>query len=123
MWISKAVAQVMANHHAEVTTLRNQLIHALTSVEEVRKANARLQGDLDWAKHRLNQVERERGQLIAAACGVKVAVPEFVPTFNPDQALNPQNDPFTDLGPEAEAGQAQQTEVDYSLMPGFVEKK
>lgn len=90
----------------------------------LERMNARLQADMDWAKHRLNQVERERAQLIAAAIGVKVAVPEFVPTYRPDEALNEGSDPFKGVGEDSPDPKDQFTPstgegVDYSMMPGY----
>jgi len=80
---------------------------------------------MDWFKLRLNQVERERGQLIQAAIGVKIAVPEFVPTYeDPGQALQEIPDLST-IGGDAKDQGLTQTEaelgegVDYTQMPGY----
>jgi len=92
----------------------------------LRADNARLRADQDWFKLRLNQVERERGQLIQAAIGVKIAVPEFVPTYeNPAAALNEMPDLSTVGHDAADEGGAARTSaepgdgVDYSLLPGY----
>ena len=86
--------------------------------------NARLRADLDWFKLRLNQVERERAQLIASAIGVKIAVPEFVPTYeDPGKALHELPDLSTVGGDAREEAQPTDAEpgegVNYSLMPGY----
>ncbi len=78
MWVSKAEylalhRDVVESHSAAAAVATRMQ----TEVKNVAAANARLQADLDWFKHRLNQVERERGQLIQAALGVKVSIPEF----------------------------------------------
>lgn len=91
----------------------------------LKEENARLRADLDWFKLRLNQVERERGQLIQAAIGVKIAVPEFVPTYeDPGKALNEMPDLSTVGGDAVDQGEdrggADPAEgVDYALMPGY----
>lgn len=80
--------------------------------------NARLRSDMDWFKLRLNQTERERGQLIQAAIGVKVAVPEFVPTYeDPGSALHDMPN-LNSIGNDAPAGDEEHT-PDYSMMPGY----
>jgi hypothetical protein len=40
-----------------------------------------MRSDMDWFKLRLNQVERERAHAHSGRLGVKIAVPEFVPTY------------------------------------------
>jgi hypothetical protein len=73
----------IAGLRAENAMLREEAKHEAQRHREqvlgLERMNTRLQGDLDWAKHRLNQVERERAQLISAAIGVRIAVPEFQP--------------------------------------------
>lgn len=108
MWMSNATAAEMIAARAQQARAEGEAVRLLIE-------NTRLRADLDWFKHRLTQVERERGQLIAAAIGVKIAVPEFVPTYRPDEALNTLNDPFADLGPD----EAPAAPVDYSMLPGF----
>lgn len=98
---------------------------------DLERMNARLQSDLDWMKHRLTQVERERGQLMQAVLGVKVSVPEFVPTYRPDEALNEESNPFGDSGEDSsdpkhrfgtEHGRPADG-VNYALMPGYTAPK
>jgi hypothetical protein len=122
MWISNAIGKMLEDAAEKRATLRTALGASEACVNRLTQENTRLRSDLDWFKHRLTQVERERGQLIYAALGTKIAVPEFVPTFQPDEALNPQNDPFSDLGEGAEVGQPAPA-VDFSLMPRFAETK
>ena len=90
--------------------------------------NARLRSDMDWFKLRLNQVERERGQLIQAAIGIKIPVAEFVPVQeNLEDALNEMPDYSTvgedaaDQGEGAAVADAagQGSTPDYSGMPKF----
>ena len=94
--------------------------------DRLRIENERMRADMDWFKLRLNQVERERGQLIQAAIGVKIAVPEFVPTYEaPGKALNEMPDLST-VGMDArdEGGMPRTSAdpgegVDYSMLPGY----
>lgn len=116
MWVSKATLRLLARAEEAVVELRERLAGNTLANNHLTIENTRLRADLDWFKHRLTQVERERGQLIAAAIGVKIAVPEFVPTYRPDEALNTLNDPFADLGP---VGDEMPSQVNYSMLPGF----
>lgn len=120
MWIPKAAWDFAFNSLGE-------LERAKTGAEgenvRLRIENERLRADMDWFKLRLNQVERERGQLIQAAIGVKIAVPEFVPSYeDPAEALNQMPDMSTvggDAPDDAEAGSGAVSGMDYSLMPGY----
>lgn len=117
MWVAKDVWDGALQRLGESERCRT---HAEGENTRLLVENARLRSDMDWFKLRLNQVERERGQLIQAAIGVKIAVPEFVPTYeDPASALNAMPDLSTvgsDARPsEAEAGEG----IDYSLMPGY----
>lgn len=121
MWISHAVAAMLAVGNEQ---LREQERRASKLEGELGRAlqeNTRLRSDLDWFKHRLTQVERERGQLIQAAIGVKIAVPEFVPTYeDPGKALHEMPDLSTvggDAAPETDAEPGEG--VNYTLMPGY----
>jgi hypothetical protein len=121
MWISKAEYLAL---HKEIVSAKAELGESWARMRDqlltLERMNTRLQGDLDWAKLRLNSVEKERAQLIAAAIGVKVSIPEFVPqTQNLGDALNEMpdlstigNDAIDELGKE-------QGEPDYSMMPGY----
>ncbi len=79
MWIGKAAqvaitaAQMIAQKHAEDNT------RILADNLRFREENVRQQSMIEWMKLRLNAVEKERAQLIAAAIGVKFSIPEFVP--------------------------------------------
>lgn len=112
-------------HRLELMDAAKLWARAQQQITDLERMNARLQSDLDWAKHRLTQVERERGQLIQSAIGVKIAVPEFVPTYRPDEALNEDSNPFKTVGEDVldEADTIPRDEatpgVDYSKMPGF----
>lgn len=110
MWVNRKMFDVMAQRVDVVNTSQGENVRLLVE-------NARLRADLDWFKHRLNQVERERGQLIQAAIGVKIAVPEFVPTFNPAEALTEMHDTFKGVGEDDPEHLA--PAEDFSAMPGY----
>jgi hypothetical protein len=124
MWISKSVTRLLKDFQEEIVGLKIDLAGLVAENNRLQIENARLRSDLDWFKLRLNQVERERGMLIQAAIGVKIAVPEFVPTFNPDEALNPMNNPFQDLTEmRGMDGVMDNPKEDFSMMPGFAERR
>ncbi len=116
MWISKAAKAMLDTRDQLMLDQEHQLRENQGENTRLRIENTRLRADLDWFKHRLTQVERERGQLIQAAIGVKIAVPEFVPTYNdPGAALNEPFAPFID--PDAEKDANGVAEPDYSIFP------
>lgn len=128
MWISKRVFALFEEWKGAAAEATHNVTVLATENIQLRAENARLRADQDWFKLRLNQVERERGQLIQAAIGVKIAVPEFVPTYeNPGAALNEMPDMSTVGGDamedsggapvhsSADVGEG----VDYSLLPGY----
>jgi hypothetical protein len=121
MFVSKWARERIERFEQDLMTLRAEAWHRRGEQNRLEIENARLRADLDWFKHRLNQVERERGQLIQDRLGIKIAVPEFVPTYeDPASALNDQPNLSTvghdaDEESVAEPGDG----VDYSLMPGY----
>lgn len=100
MWVSKKEYRELHEQNTEIAATALRDVGHLKGLEaRLEIENARLRADIDWFKHRLNQVERERGQLIQAAIGVKVSVPEFVTAQEqPTEALNPVFNPFVDQG-------------------------
>lgn len=115
------------DQQAAISMFRREKEKLEAQVVALERMNSRLQSDLDWAKLRLNAVEKERAQLIAAAIGVKISIPEFVPkTDNPEEALNQLPDLST-VGNDAKEDNTQdwtkslgqELAVDYSLMPGY----
>ena len=123
MWINKAHYYTL-NGLVESLEARNAEAFKC-NVERLRlqTENARLRSDMDWLKLRLNQVERERGQLIQSALGVKIAVPEFVPTYqDPSAALHEMPDLSTVGGDAADQFGDIDNGVDLSLLPGYKAK-
>lgn len=122
MWISKAVQQMLDIKDQINTELRVALSVSTARAEKLVAENTRLRADQDWFKLRLNMVEKERAQLIFAAVGTKINVPEFVPmTHNPEDAVNAMPD-FSSIGNDAVEDNTaieQDHAVNYSLMPGY----
>ena len=125
MWISKKWFETFTN---QIIEERNEWAckwHETRGyTDRLKIENERLRADQDWFKLRLNQVERERGQLIQAAIGVKIAVPEFVPTYeDPTDALHEMPDLSSIGGDAVDQGLLTDVDlsggVDYSLLPGY----
>lgn len=127
MWLSfKSTATTLNAWNDRYDRLLATAAEVNGKAQRLEIENTRLRADLDWFKLRLNQVEKERGQLIQAAIGVKVSVPEFVPAReDPEDTFNEMPD-FSTVGENAledrdgaaladEAGQG--SEPDYSGMP------
>lgn len=125
MWISKEHYTTLNNLINSAQERNTEMLRREGAIAErcrtLEAMKTQLESQMNWFKHRLNQVERERGQLIQAAIGVKIAVPEFVPTYEkPDEALNEMPDLST-VGMDAkddEIGLGEMT-PDYSMMPGY----
>jgi hypothetical protein len=122
----------MAEHKAEMSQLLVQAAAIQGENRRLELENQRLVGQVGWFAHRLNQIERERGQLIQAAIGVKVSVPEFV-VVDPDQGQKDALTELPDLGTVGEDAREEDPELqgrptfmptgsdnpDFSLMPGY----
>ncbi len=123
MWISKAIAAKMALLEETIRAEAALKESARGALARLHIENERLRADMDWFKLRLNHVERERGQLIQAAIGVKISVPEFVPSFeDPAEALNQMPDTSTvgqDASEDSDGDAGSVDGMDYSLMPGY----
>jgi hypothetical protein len=127
MWISRAVGKMLESWQTAARVLSENLARAEAERDALRLESTRQQGTIDWMKHRLNQVERERAQLIAAAIGVKIAVPEFVPTaVDPaslDKTMNAMQEIFKGVGEDSADDKDDEATsspgVDYRNMPGY----
>ena len=118
MWVGRELWATVSAMALDAAKVRGELA-AVTAERD------KLLMTQDWFKHRLNQVEQERGQLIQAAIGVKVNIPRFVPSEpNPDEALNRMPDLST-VGGDARGdavaldGEIAPDTLDYSLLPGY----
>lgn len=91
-------------------------------VASLEAENTRLRNDSKWFMHRLNQVELERAQLINAAIGVKLQVPQFKPPVETDAAdvMNAMGAPFAGVGEDSTDPQDQiPAQEDFSHLPGY----
>ncbi len=120
MWIGKGLLTLMTKADAEKYALTIALTQAVAQFERVSIENARFIEERKWFMHRLNQVERERAQLILSATGTHIAIPEFTPTFPDVSAMDPMPD-FTTIGNDAADSlvDLQPDTPDYSLLPGY----
>ena len=116
--IAKSVDQAfmnVADAARDYATLREQ-------VRSLEAENNRLRNDAKWFMHRLNQVELERAQLINAAIGVKLHVPQFSPPVEPDAAavMNEMGAPFAGIGEDStDPNDLIPGHEDYSHLPGY----
>src|SRR3990167_3115262 len=88
-------------------TFHKQLATAEAEARAAREQVAYLQATLEWSRVRLTQLEKERAQLVYAALGAKIPVPEFTqdPTAGLPQNLLTSMPSFDDLGDEEAARQ------------------
>ena len=107
MWIARKLFDGIVEDLKE----RNQTLGVLLQEASIHsrlyaEQNKVLQANLDSARLRLNQLERERAQLTNAILGVKIAVPEFVPIsdakFDIGKTLS-EMPGFEDVGDEVAA--------------------
>ena len=127
MWIGKDVYRTMNGLIESAQGRNTDMLRREGALQEriaaLERENTRQQSLIEWMKLRLNAVEKERAQLISAAIGVKVAIPEFVPANTVDQmtsALNEMQDLSTVGGDAREDAPPQSPdEPDYSQMPGY----
>jgi hypothetical protein len=138
MWIGKDVFNTM---NSLIESAQNRNTDMLRREQALMTENAALKAELirhvadkDWFKHRLNQVEMERAQLIYAATGgrgaapsegVKVMAPQFVagpPVGTVSETLNEQYNPFGSMGEDSRDPNDQipgHTAEDLTHMPGY----
>lgn len=131
MWIPETVwnrlFESLGDVEREARESREAYREAQGENTRLKVENERLNGRLSWAMLRLNAVEKERAQLISAAIGVKVSIPEFQPVEEDDhgRALHEMPDLSTIGGDAHEdpaavlSGVGQELGVSYELMPGY----
>jgi hypothetical protein len=111
MWVSEKVQKRVDDLYEQIRALGHHNGELRGQLAASLQENVRLAANIEWFKLRLNMVEKERAQLIFAATGQKISVPEFVPTYDaPETALGEQPD-FAAVGEDA------RSDADYSLMP------
>lgn len=117
---------VLTEHKTEIARYLIEIAGVRGECKRLEIENARLRSDMDWFKIRLNAVEKERAQLIHAAIGVKLAIPEFVPTGDKTADALQELPDLSRVGGDAadeDNGRAlipgQTDNPDYSLLPGY----
>jgi len=126
MWISRAHYLTLDGLINSSQTRNTEMLGregALNQrVIDLEAENNRLRNDSKWFMHRLNQVELERAQLIAAAIGVKLQVPQFKAPVEPDAAdvMNAMGAPFAGVGEDSRDPEDQiPAQEDFSHLPGY----
>jgi hypothetical protein len=106
-------------HEAQLAARNWQADYAKSNGERERLAqeNARMRSDIDWFKLRLNQVEKERAQLILAATGTPMPVATFAPTPDPADTLNEMPE-FAMVGADAPDDYPGVNQLAPDMMPG-----
>jgi hypothetical protein len=130
MWIGKRAQAMIDGLIYREADMRQSVNVLSVELRRIEAENVKLQSHIDWFKLRLNAVEKERAQLIAAAIGVKISIPEFVPAADRvEDALNEMQNLSTvggDAAEEDEHGRPRTGNdggADYSQMPGYRKQK
>jgi len=132
MWISKARYDELVDraHHERVQAGNWQADYAAVNARlvETKTQLAALTAERTWFMHRLTQVEHERGMLMQDRLGVKIAVPEFVPTTDSDDVSNALSRvvDISTIGGDAkdtDADPSQNSGIDYTNLPGYAGKR
>jgi len=90
MWISRAAFDALVAERLKATE-EARVLHDQNHAQWTT---------LDWMRHRLEQVERERAHLLKTYMGVVVEIPQFVkPEPDADAVLSGAN-LFNDIGDE-----------------------
>lgn len=84
MWVNKALFLRVLNENADLTAQINQVwntCHQLQAKHDTALAQ-KIKDDttIDWMRHRINALEKERAILLNKVGGVHIPVPEIVPT-------------------------------------------
>ena len=126
MWISKAhyltLDGLINSSQARNTEMLGREGALRQQVADLEAENNRQRNDIKWFMHRLNQVELERAQLIYAAIGTKLNVPQFKPPVETDAAdvMNAMGAPFAGVGEDSTDPQDQiPAHEDFSHLPGY----
>lgn len=104
MWVNKILFDTILTDNKKLQdTLQIELSLRATAEGRMHDAQAQKAKDditIDWMRHRINALEKERTVLLAKAAGVHLPTPEIVPTRPgtmtvPDFATMPS---FEDVG-------------------------
>lgn len=109
MWINrKYFESIVANcelHLRNVMSLGSENVSLRTRAQELTAQKAKDDITIDWMRHRINALEKERAVLVQKAAGISLPVPEIVPTRPGTMSAPPSFDSmptFDDVG-DAEA--------------------
>jgi hypothetical protein len=84
MWVNKQLFNRVFDANCDQIEMLTQLHKAAhyhaASIDELRAQKAKDDMTIDWMRHRLNALEKERAILLNKIAGIHVPVPEIVPT-------------------------------------------
>jgi len=84
MWVNKILFQTVLDDNKRLSEDCNRLAamnHRMAgSVSDARAQKAKDDISIDWMRHRINALEKERTTLVQKIAGVSLPTPEIVPT-------------------------------------------
>lgn len=84
MWFSKEVFEMLAGGKQQLQdALATQLVRnaeVVGQIIEIRSQKVKDDLTIDWMRHRVNALEKERAQLMMKVAGVHLPIPELVST-------------------------------------------
>jgi hypothetical protein len=75
MWVNKALFQRLMDESQHTNAAMRSTVY-----ENLKAQHARDTMTIDWMRHRINALEKERAILLNKVAGVIIPVPEIVPT-------------------------------------------
>lgn len=75
MWVNKAMLQQILDENRDMHGATRSVVY-----ESLKAQHARDTMTIDWMRHRINALEKERAILLNKVAGVHIPVPEIVPT-------------------------------------------
>lgn len=106
MWVHRQLLQTILDDNKTTQTrlsaLSNEHYALQAVVNESRAQKVRDDISLDWMRHRVNALERERAVLLLKVSGISVPTPEIV-TARPNTVTDLSELSFEDMGDDAAA--------------------
>lgn len=84
MWVSKQLLDLIVADNKDLTT-EGKLAHGVNERligEQLGLRSQKVRDDItiDWMRHRINALEKEKALMFAKLAGIAIPVPEIVPT-------------------------------------------
>ena len=84
MWVTKSLFELIVGDNKaqqlELNKLQAECVVSVRISEELKHQKGKDDLTIDWMRHRINALEKERAILLNKVAGVIVPVPEIVPT-------------------------------------------